>query len=84
MISLSYRQKILVKQLKMKKKVQKGKFISMLLSTLGASLLENLSAGKVVMSPGEQLEQDKIFNFASSFKGTLMQICKSPHIFVFI
>ena len=56
----------------------------MLLSTLGASLLGNLSAGKVVMSPGEQLEQDKVFNFASSFKGTLIQICKSPHIFVFI
>ena len=38
--------KVLAKQLKMKQKEKKGKFLSMLLGTLGASLLGNLLAGK--------------------------------------
>ena len=45
--------KVLAKQLKMKQKEKKGKFLSMLLGTLGASLLGNLLAGKGKIRAGE-------------------------------
>ena len=44
---------MLVKQLKMKQKNKKRGFLSMLLGTLGASLLGNLLTGKGVMRAGE-------------------------------
>ena len=54
---------------------EKGGFLSMLLGTLGASLLGNLQAGKGTIRAGEEqlklvmalLEQVRIFNAASSF-----------------
>ena len=49
-----YRKMILVNQLKIKKE-QNAEFISMLLVTLGANLLENLLPGKGYMAAGEQL-----------------------------
>ena len=42
-------QKELLKQLKMKQKKKKGGFLSMLLGTLGASLLVNLLTGKGIV-----------------------------------
>ena len=42
-----------VKQFKMKQKKQKGGFLSMLLGTLGASLLGNIIAGKGINRAGE-------------------------------
>ena len=52
--SLEESGKTLAKQLKLKQKKQKnGRFLSMLLGTLGASLLENLLTGKDTISAGE-------------------------------
>ena len=42
-----------MKQFKMNLKEQKGGFLSMFLGTLGASLLENILAGKGVHGAGE-------------------------------
>ena len=44
-----------MKQLKMKLKSKKRGFLSMLLSTLGASLLGNMLPGKGVMGAGEKM-----------------------------
>ena len=42
----------------MKKKEQKGGFLIMLLGTLGASLLGNMSAGKGIVRAGSGKEWD--------------------------
>ena len=61
------------KTIKNETKEQKGGFLSMLLGTLGASLLANLLAGKgrirtgTIRASKAQLEQTRIFNAASSF-----------------
>ena len=61
---------------KNKAKEQKEGFLSMLLGTLGASLLGNLLAGKRTIKAGDEehlelmkalLDQVRIFNVASSF-----------------
>ena len=41
-----------IKTIKNEIKEQKGRFLSMLLSTLGASLLGNLLSGKGIVRPG--------------------------------
>ena len=54
---------------------QKGRFLCIYLGTLGASLLGNMLTGKGTSRSGEaqleqvktQLEQDRVFNAASSF-----------------
>ena len=56
---------MLVKQLKNKVKEQHGRFIGMLLGTLGASLLGNQLAE--LEQAKEQLEQVKVFNAVLSF-----------------
>ena len=48
-----YSIKDLAKQSKMKQKSKKNGFLDMLLGTLGASLLENILAGKEVIPAGE-------------------------------
>ena len=45
--------KVVTKTIKSKMKEQKGGFLSMLLGTLGASLLENLLSGKGTLRAGE-------------------------------
>ena len=62
-----------MKQLKMKLKKQKVGFLSVLLGTLGASLLENMLAGKGVIRELLELAMDlknlhskEIFNSTSS------------------
>ena len=70
--------KKLVKQLKTKQKNEKDDFYSMLLSTLGASLLGNKLAGKGVVRSGEGTVRvgygskkssiKKIFDSTTSFK----------------
>ena len=44
--------KEVIKTIKNKTKEQKGRFLSMLLGTLGASLLRNLLAGKGIVRAG--------------------------------
>ena len=53
------------KTIKNETKEQKGGFLSMLLGTLGASLLGNLLSGKGIVRVGEVIK--KIFNVTSSF-----------------
>ena len=48
----------LLKLLKTKQKKQKGWFLSMLLGTLGASWLENISAGKGIVRAGPGKDWD--------------------------
>ena len=70
--------KRVTKTIKNERKIQKGGFLSMLLGTLGASLLGNILAGKGIVraSSGNKkekelqellLENNGIFNAASSF-----------------
>ena len=47
------------KTIKNETKEQKGGFLSMLLGTLGASLLGNLLAGKGIVKPGSGNEKGK-------------------------
>ena len=54
-----------IKTIKNETKEQRGGFLSMLLGTLGASLLGNLLAGKGIVRAGYGKEWD--FNAASSF-----------------
>ena len=65
------------KTIKNETKEQKGGFLSMLLGTLGASLLGNLVSGKEIVRPGSRnkkrkgfvmlvMEKNGIFNTASS------------------
>ena len=56
--SLTFYWKELLEQLKMKKKT-KGGFLSMLLGTLGASLLGNLLAGKGIVRAGSGNKKGK-------------------------
>ena len=46
---------MLVKQLKMKQKKQKGKFLGMLIGTLAANILGNILAGKATIWDGEKV-----------------------------
>ena len=70
--------KRVTKTIKNERKIQKGGFLSMLLGTLGASLLGNILAGKGIVRAGSGnkkekelqellLENNGIFNAASSF-----------------
>ena len=70
--------KRVTKTVKNERKIQKGGFLSMLLGTLGASLLGNIFAGKGIVRAGSGnkkekelqellLENNGIFNAASSF-----------------
>ena len=70
--------KRVTKTIKNERKEQKGGFLSMLLGTLGASLLGNILAGKGIVRAGSGnkkekelqellLENNGIFNAASSF-----------------
>ena len=52
----------------MKQKNKKGGFLSMLLGTLGASLLGNMLAGKGVMRAGEEAARVGYGSKKSSFK----------------
>ena len=65
-----------LKQYKNRKKEQKGRFLSMLLGTLWASLLENLLSGEGIVRAGYRNKKEWqglvmqikwIFNAASSF-----------------
>ena len=47
--------KEVIKTVKYETKEQKGRFLSMLLGTLGASLLENLLTGKGIVRAGEAI-----------------------------
>ena len=49
----------MTKTIKNETKEQKGGFLSMLLGTLGASLLGNLLAGKGIVKPGSGNEKGK-------------------------
>ena len=51
----------------MKQKKKKGQFLSMLLGTLGASLLGNLLSKVQLELVKEQLELARVFNATSSF-----------------
>ena len=56
------------KTIKNEAKEQKGGFLSMLLATLGASLLGNLLTGKGTIRAGEEtIREGQVFNAASSF-----------------
>ena len=56
------------KTIKNEAKEQKGGFLSMLLATLGASLLGNLLTGKGTIRAGEEtIRAGQVFNAASSF-----------------
>ena len=66
------------KTIKNETKEQKGRFLSLLLGTLGASVLGNMLAGKGIVRAGSGnkkgkellelvLEKNRIFNAASSF-----------------
>ena len=58
---------MVLKQLKTKKQKKKGRFVSMLLGTFGACLLENMLKEKTVQKGKEQLDQGRIFTTPSSF-----------------
>ena len=56
------------KTIKNEAKEQKGGFLSMLLATLGASLLGNLLTGKGTIRAGQEtIRAGQVFNAASSF-----------------
>ena len=58
--------KRVTKTIKTETKEQKGDFLSMLLDTLGASLLGNLLSGRGIVRAGEGIKKN-IFNATSSF-----------------
>ena len=59
--------KKVTKTIKNETKEQKGQFLSILLCTLGGSLLGNFLAGKGIVRAELVLENNGIFNAASSF-----------------
>ena len=58
-----------IKTIKNETKEQKGRFLSMLLGTLGASLLGNLLSGKGIVRAGSENKKGKGIVRAGSGKG---------------